>query len=125
MVAESDILNARILIVDDLEFNVSVLDRILRNAGYTSVTSTTNPLEVCALQRKNHYNLILLDIEMPGMNGFQVMERMKEIEMDDYPPVLVITAEPDHKLRALKSGAVQRHSAQHSQDYPGPSEGSP
>ena len=105
MVAEADILAARILIVDDLEFNVSLLVRILKNAGYSAVSSTTNPQEVFALQRKNRYELILLDIEMPGMNGFQVMEGMKDIKTDHFPPVLVITAEPNHKLRALQCGA--------------------
>ncbi|MDD5176389.1 MAG: response regulator [Sterolibacterium sp.] len=105
MIAESAILNANILIADDLASNVSLLERILRTAGYTSIASTTNPLEVCALQRRNRYELILLDIEMPGMDGFQVMERMKEIKTDHFPPVLVITAEPNHKLRALQCGA--------------------
>ncbi|MDO8810999.1 MAG: adenylate/guanylate cyclase domain-containing protein [Gallionella sp.] len=105
MVNESDILNARILIVDDLEFNVNVLDRILKNAGYTAVVSTTNPLEVCDLHRENRYDLILLDIEMPGMDGFQVMEGLKEIEPGDYLPVLVITGHPGYKLRALQLGA--------------------
>ena len=105
MVNELDILNASILIVDDLEFNVHMLDRILRNAGYTSIALTTNPLEVCALHQENRYSLILLDIEMPGMDGFQVMECIKEIESDGYLPVLVVTAQPDHKLRALQLGA--------------------
>jgi magnesium transporter len=105
MVAESDILNAGILIVDDLEFNVRVLERMLRNAGYSDIASTMDPLEVCALQRKNHYRLILLDIEMQGMDGFQVMEGLKEIAPDDYLPVIVITSQPDYKLRALQLGA--------------------
>ncbi len=105
MVAESDILNARILIVDDLEFNIRVLDRILSNAGYTSVSSTMDPLEVSALHRENRYGLILLDIEMHCMDGFQVMEGLKEIELDDYLPVIVITSQPDYKLRALQHGA--------------------
>lgn len=105
MIAESDILNASILIVDDLEFNVRVLDRILRNAGYTSIASTTNSQEACALHQKNRYDLILLDIEMPGMDGFQVMECLTGIELGDYPPVIVITGHPDYKLRALQVGA--------------------
>jgi adenylate cyclase len=105
MVSRSDIFNASILIVDDQEFNVRVLDRMLRNTGYTSITSTTNPLEVCALHRKNRYDLILLDIEMPGMDGFQVMEGLKEAEPDGYLSVLVITSHPDYKVHALQLGA--------------------
>ena len=105
MVSASDILNAGILIVDDEEVNVLLLERMLRGAGYVSVTSTKDPNEVCELHRKNRYGLILLDLLMPGMDGFQVMEGLKELESDSYLPVLVITAEPDHKLRALKAGA--------------------
>jgi len=105
MLTASDILRARILIVDDLEANVRLLERMLRGAGYVCVASTTHPGEVCALHLKNRYDLILLDLQMPGMDGFQVMERLKEIETNGYLPVLVITAQPDHKLRALNAGA--------------------
>ena len=105
MVSPADILNARILIVDDQEANVRLLEGMLRIAGYTSVESTTEPKEVCELHRKNRYSLILLDLQMPGMDGFQVMEGLKEIEEDGYLPVLVITAQPAHKLRALEAGA--------------------
>src|ERR1035437_5802001 len=105
MVSPADILNARILVVDDLEANVLLLKGMLRIAGYASVESTTDPHEVCELHRKNRYSLILLDLQMPGMDGFQVMEGLKEIEEDGYLPVLVITAQPAHKLRALEAGA--------------------
>jgi len=105
MVSNPDIINAKILIVDDHEFNIRVLDRVLKNAGYTSVASTTNPLEVCDLYRENRYNLILLDVEMPGMDGFQVLEGLKKIDPDDYLPVIVITSYPEYKLRALHIGA--------------------
>ena len=105
MVSASDILNASILVVDDQEANVSLLERMLRGAGYTSIASTMDPHEVCELQRKNRYCLILLDLQMPGMDGFQVMEGLKDIEKDAYLPVLVITAQPGHKLRALQAGA--------------------
>jgi uncharacterized membrane protein len=105
MVNSSDIFKADILIVDDLQANVLLLERMLTGAGYTSVTSTMNPHKVCELHRKNRYDLILLDIQMPGMDGFQVMAGLKEIEKDDGLPVLVITAEPGHKLRALEAGA--------------------
>jgi adenylate cyclase len=105
MVSSSDILNAGILIVDDKEANVVLLERMLRGAGYLSIECTTDPTEVCALHRKNHYDLILLDLQMPGMDGFQVMENLKEIETGGYLPVLVLTAQPNHKLRALNTGA--------------------
>ena len=105
MVSPADILNARILIVDDLEANVRLLEGMLRIAGYTSIESTTDPTQVCELHRKRRYSLILLDLQMPGMDGFQVMEGLKEIEEDGYLPVLVITAQPAHKLRALEAGA--------------------
>ena len=105
MINSADILKAGILIVDDEEPNVILLERTLRNAGYTSITATMNPQKVGELYRINRYDLILLDIRMPGMDGFQVLECLKEVERDDYPPVLVITAEPGHKQRALQAGA--------------------
>ncbi|KAF0190821.1 MAG: diguanylate cyclase [Gammaproteobacteria bacterium] len=105
MISNVDILNASILIVDDQEASVQVLENMLREAGYRCITPTMDPYAVCALHRDNHYDLILLDLQMPGMDGFQVMERLREIEIDGYVPILVITAQPDHKLRALASGA--------------------
>lgn len=105
MVSAADILDAGILIVDDLEANVQLLDQMLRNAGYTHITTTRDPRAVCALYRENRYDLVLLDLRMPGMDGFQVMEELKGIETDGYLPVLAVTAEPAHKLRALQSGA--------------------
>jgi two-component system, cell cycle response regulator len=104
-VSSADILNAGILIVDDQEANVQLLEQMLRGAGYARITSTRDPHAVCALHRDNHYALILLDLRMPGMDGFQVMEGLKEIETDGYLPVLAVTAQPAHKLRALQSGA--------------------
>jgi PAS domain S-box-containing protein len=101
----SDILNASILIVDDQESNISLLEQMLSAADYTRVTSTMNPLEVCALHRKNGYDLILLDLQMPDMDGFQVMEGLKTNDADSYLPVIVLTAQPGHKLRALQTGA--------------------
>jgi len=105
MISEQEILNASILIVDDQEANVFLLEQILRETGYVSIMSTMDPRKVCELHLKNCYDLILLDLQMPGMDGFQVMEGMKEIEIDGYVPILVITAQPGHKLRALAAGA--------------------
>jgi PAS domain S-box-containing protein len=93
------------LIVDDQESNVILLDTMLRNAGYQHVTSTMDSRAVYELHAAHHYDLILLDLQMPDMDGFQVMEGLKEIEIGSYLPVLVITAQPGHKLRALQAGA--------------------
>ena len=105
MISASDILEAKVLIVDDLPANIQLLERMLRGAGYASITTTMDPGEVTELHRKNRFDLILLDLLMPGMDGFQVMESLKEIEADGYLPVLVITAQPAHKLHALEAGA--------------------
>jgi PAS domain S-box-containing protein len=105
MISADDILAARILIVDDQSANVLLLTRVLEEVGYRNVTATMNPLEVCCLHRKHPFDLILLDLQMPGMDGFQVMEGLKTSEADDYLPVIVLTAQPGHKLRALQAGA--------------------
>jgi serine phosphatase RsbU (regulator of sigma subunit) len=105
MMSSSDIFNSKVLIVDDREANVRLLERMLVGAGYTTIQSTMNPREVCELHRQNHYDLILLDLAMPDMDGFQVMEGLKEVEAEGYLPVLVITANPEYKLRALQAGA--------------------
>ena len=107
MISSSDILGGKILIVDDQDANILLLERMLASAGYVSITSTMDSNEVCELQRKHRYDLIMLDLEMPsmGFSGFQVMEGLKEIEPDGYLPVIVITAHEGHKLHALQAGA--------------------
>jgi PAS domain S-box-containing protein len=100
-----EFLEAGILIVDDQDANVQLLERLLRDAGYTNVSSTMDPIEVGALHRKNRYDLILLDLQMPGMDGFHVMEDLKTDDAEGYLPVIVLTAQPGHKLRALQAGA--------------------
>ena len=105
MVGSFDILNASVLIVDDQDANVRLLERILAGSGYTSVASTMDPLEVCELHRKNRYDLILLDLKMPRMDGFEVMEGLKKIETEGHLPVLVITAQSEHQRRAMQAGA--------------------
>jgi DNA-binding NtrC family response regulator len=105
IITESEILDASILIVDDQDVNISLLDQLLRDTGYCHVTSTSNPEEVCALYRTHNYDLILLDLQMPVLDGFGVLAGLNAIESDSYLPVLVITAQPNHKLRALQEGA--------------------
>ncbi len=105
MLSPSDILSAKILVVDDKEDNVHLLEGVLRVAGYTNVDSTTDPRAVCELYRSNRYSLILLDLQMPVMDGFEVMKGLREIEGEGYLPVVAITAQPVFKLRALEAGA--------------------
>lgn len=109
MTTATDILNARVLIVDDQPINVMLLERLLDEAGYTSATFTMLPTEVCPLHETNPYDLILLDLEIPGMDDFQVMQRLKACvrltAANDYLPVIVPTTEPTHKLGALQFGA--------------------
>ena len=105
MKQEFDIFRARILIVDDQPVNVQLLEQLLARTGYTQVSSTMNPQTVCSLHEENNYDLILLDLKMPVMDGFQVMEGLKKSTRDPYLPVIVLTAEPAHKMRALEAGA--------------------
>ena len=104
-IAEADLLSASILIVDDQSSNVQLLQELLSSEGYTRVSATMVPQEVCDLHRKHKYDLILLDLQMPIMDGFEVMRCLNAIETEVYAPVLAITAQPGHKLRALASGA--------------------
>ena len=105
MISNAEILSARILIVDDQEANVLLLESLLSSAGYSNVESTMSPVDVCAMHRKNAFDLILLDLQMPIMDGFQVLAGLKTNVSDPYVPVIVLTAQPGHKLQALQSGA--------------------
>ena len=105
MIPLLDILNSNILIVDDQPANVMLLERMLANAGYVRLTSTTDSREVAELHLINNYDLIILDLQMPNMDGFEVMARLKKAHPNAYLPVLVITAQPHHKLHALNAGA--------------------
>jgi PAS domain S-box-containing protein len=105
MTMNHDILAASILIVDDQAANVQMWRLLLSEAGYTQVSATQDPTQVCALHRQHAYDLILLDLEMPGLDGFGVMEGLKTSMLDSYLPVIVLTAQPGHRLRALEAGA--------------------
>src|ERR1700682_91269 len=105
MISADDILHGKILIVDDQKVNVLLLEQTLGGAGYVSITSTMDPGQVCQLHRENRYDLSLLELVMPGTDGFQIMEGLKEVETDGYMPVLAVTAHRAHKLRALQCGA--------------------
>jgi CheY-like chemotaxis protein len=103
--AEAAILNSSILVVDDQSAHVHLLERLLQDTGYTNVRSTLDPREVGALHRQHAYDLILLDLQMPGLDGFGVMEELVADCGHRRLPVIVLTAQPVHKLRALQAGA--------------------
>jgi CheY-like chemotaxis protein len=105
MLTDADLLSARILVVDDQLAHVQMLERLLHDAGYTHVDSTLDPQQVCSLHRANRYDLILLDLLMPELDGFGVMEGLKADTDEVCLPVIVLTAQPSHKLRALEAGA--------------------
>jgi putative two-component system response regulator len=105
---QSDVIrNAKILIVDDTPMNVSLLESILEGAGYTSVTGLTNPELAFDLHRRMDFDLVLLDIQMPRLDGFAVMKRLMAMADGDTLPILVLTASTDRatRLRALELGA--------------------
>ncbi|WP_229750959.1 diguanylate cyclase domain-containing protein [Undibacterium terreum] len=98
-------MRAHILVVDDSRDNVEVLSMLLNAMGYMNVDGTTDPAAVCSLHLQNDYDLILLDMQMPGISGFQVMEEIKSHCTEDYLPVLAITGNSDLKIRSLEAGA--------------------
>ena len=105
MIDATDILAARILVVDDDADAAQTLSQLLTTHGCHAVTMTTVPQDVRELHRSYDFDLILLDVQMPGMDGFQVMEALKELERDSYLPVLAITGSAGHRMEALKRGA--------------------
>lgn len=106
--ASPDTKPARILIVDDQEQNISLLRRILARAGYENIASTTIPAEVLSLKEQFQPDLVLLDLHMGDMNGFQVLQGLVTNPRGaDHLPVLMITADDtaEVKRRALALGA--------------------
>ena len=100
-----DILDAAILIVDHEEANLSLLARVLHDAGHQRITSTTNLLDVCALHRAHCYDLIVLDISVPEIDCFAVTADLTATAADDHLSVLAIITQPQHLLPALRAGA--------------------
>jgi putative two-component system response regulator len=108
MRADDELTEARILVVDDQEANVRLLERILQRAGYANVASTTDPRQVLAMYGELDPDLIVLDLHMPHMDGFEVMEELgKRVPDGSYLPILVLTADatPQARQRALSMGA--------------------
>jgi len=100
--------NARILIVDDNASNIEVLEDLLHESGYSIIESTVDPRLAVGLVQSFQPDIILLDLMMPHLDGFEVMDQLKTvIPFDSYLPVLVLTADiaQETRLRALLGGA--------------------
>jgi CheY-like chemotaxis protein len=98
----------RILIVDDEEANILVLERLLRRSGYQNLVSTTDPRDALDLFLTEQPDLVLLDLAMPHLDGFQVMQQLQaRMQPGGYLPILVLTADvtPEAMKRALAMGA--------------------
>jgi two-component system cell cycle response regulator len=105
MITDDHIWSAKILIVDDCERNTRSLEELLRADGYRQVSACTEPHRVAPLHSKNHYDLILLDMHMPDMNGLSVMKALEATKMDPYLPVFAITGDKSLKQTVLQNGA--------------------
>ena len=111
---DSNILNvlntytAHILIVDDEAANVLVLKRTLEVSGYEQVQSTTDPRQVLEMYRQQPFDLVILDLNMPHLNGYEVIELLQIEAGENMPPVLMLTAQhaQEYRQRALDHGAL-------------------
>lgn len=95
----------KILIVDDQQSNISLLEHTLRRAGYAEVSSTVEPRDVAAMHLEHRYDLILLDLQMPEMTGFQVMAQLQEVRASNPVSILVLSADATQTKTALAEGA--------------------
>ncbi|HZA39821.1 MAG TPA: HD domain-containing phosphohydrolase [Actinomycetota bacterium] len=100
--------DARLLIIDDTDANLQLMERILKRAGYTSVNTTADPTAAVSLYIRLQPDLIVLDLHMPGMDGFEVMEALNDVvPTNSFLPILVLTGDVDRDARdrALSTGA--------------------
>lgn len=105
--ALADIHDAKILIVDDNPTNVALLEAVLEEEEYHQVYATTDPYQVMPLYREHDFDLILLDIRMPGLSGLDILKQFAQVVRDDFLPIIVLTAQTDQDTRqqALAAGA--------------------
>ena len=106
MLEEKTIKEAKILIVDDQPANVTLIEKMLDIDGYINVISTTDPTQVESIYLEQNSDLVLLDLNMPVMDGYQVLAKIREVD-PDYPPIIVLTAQSDResRIKALDLGA--------------------
>ena len=100
------ILKAKILIIDDQRLHIGLLEDILRKSGYVHIKSTTNPQDALELFQEYQPDLILLDLEMPKINGFTIMAQLKEVTGEERLPLLALSPGRSQELKALEAGAT-------------------
>ena len=84
MISQADIYAAKILIVDDQEVNLRLLEHLLGSGGYTAISSTLDARAVAGLHQRHQFDLIILDLVMPGMSGYEVMDALRPLELEGY-----------------------------------------
>ena len=106
MISEEKILNAKILAVDDNILNLQILKKILSSAGFVNFYTTTDPTKIIHIYGETKPDLLLLDLNMPILTGFDIMNQLTESNPNDYLPILVLSAEDEKaRLKALSCGA--------------------
>jgi len=102
-----NIKQSKVLVVDDEELNVEILSDLFDIHEFENITSQTDPVAAVKLYKEQDFDLVLLDINMPVMDGFDVLDAFREINKKVPPPVLVLTALIDNntRIKALSSGA--------------------
>jgi putative two-component system response regulator len=106
MIPDEKIFAARILAIDDNILNLEILKKILDEAGFVNIMTSTDPTRAVDLYKEMQPDLLLLDLNMPKMDGFAVMAQLSLLNPDDYLPILIVSAEDDSiRFKALQSGA--------------------
>jgi len=107
MIGKNELLKAKILAVDDEEDNIALLEVLLESEGYTNVHTTTDSRKLVEMYKSIRPDILLLDLNMPVVDGFDIMNSLKEFEKGSYCPILVLTANKDEesRLKALNLGA--------------------
>ena len=102
-----EVRGARILVVDDEPANVELVHSVLEPAGFTNLHGLTDPREVLALCRINQPDILILDLKMPHLDGFEVIRQIRSEFPDQFIPILVLTSDGSReaKQQALSSGA--------------------
>jgi len=105
MLPTTEASGAKILIVDDQKSNIRLLEQTLKRAGYADVVSTTEPRTVAALHQEHRFDLMLLDLQMPDLNGFEVMEQLQEARRANPVSILVLSADSTQMPAVFEAGA--------------------